>query len=182
MVIGCTIATCRPSATISCMRILTRQRTGEEGVTRPGWLLALAGVLLAVVVAILARQRISDALGWAKQNWLSATALSTAAAVAGVLVPFVIRWLDRRRPGQAVQAIHDGRQRRVMLQRVRYKWITGVLEPSLAHAAQLALGLERRPDTLDLGSGSSTGRTARLGRCRHGLPPTGRTRWLCGQG
>jgi hypothetical protein len=69
-----------------------------------------------------------------------------------VLAPFVIRWLDRRRPGQAVETTHDARQRRVMLQRVRYKWITGVLEPSLAHAAQLALGLERRPDTLELGA------------------------------
>jgi DNA polymerase III delta prime subunit len=113
-------------------------------------LLALAGVLL--VVAGLARQRIGDVLAWAKENWLSATALSTAAAVAGVVVPFVIRWLDRRRPARAVQATYDPRQRRVMLQRVRYKWITGVLEPSLAHAAHLALGLERRPDTLDLGA------------------------------
>jgi hypothetical protein len=34
---------------------------------------------------------------------------------------------------------------------VRYKWITGVLEPSLAHAVRLILGMERRPDLLDLG-------------------------------
>jgi hypothetical protein len=133
------------------MRICTRQRAGEQGAARLGWLFAMVGVLVAVVVGGLARHRIGDALSWAKENWLSATAVSTAAAVAGVLAPFVIRWLDRRRPGQAVETTHDARQRRVMLQRVRYK-ITGVLEPSLAHAAQLALGLERRPDTLELGA------------------------------
>jgi DNA polymerase III delta prime subunit len=134
------------------MSSCTRQRAGEQGATRPGWLLAGAGILVAVVVAILARQRVGDALGWAKNNWLSATAVSTAAAVAGVLAPFVIRWLDRRRPGQAVEAAQDGRQRLVMMQRVHYKWIKGVLEPSLADAAYLALGLERRPDSLDLGA------------------------------
>jgi DNA polymerase III delta prime subunit len=129
-----------------------RRRASEQGAARPGWLLALAGVLFAVVVAGLARQRIGGGLGWAKEHWLTATAVSTAAAVAGVLAPFVVHWLERRRPAQAEKATHDPRQRLVMLQRVRYKWITGVLEPSLAHAAQLALGLERRPDTLDLGA------------------------------
>jgi hypothetical protein len=84
-----------------------RRRASEQGAARPGWLLALAGVLFAVVVAGLARQRIGGGLGWAKEHWLSATTLSTAAAVAGVLAPFVIRWLDRRRPGQAVEATHD---------------------------------------------------------------------------
>jgi eukaryotic-like serine/threonine-protein kinase len=42
-------------------------------------------------------------------------------------------------------------RRAIMLRRVRYKWIEGILEPSLARAAQLVLGLERRPDLLDLG-------------------------------
>jgi hypothetical protein len=68
-------------------------------------LLALTGVVLGGVVASLARQRIGDALSWAKDNWLSATAVSTAAAVAGVPAPFVLRWLDRRRPGQAVEVM-----------------------------------------------------------------------------
>jgi hypothetical protein len=68
-------------------------------------LLALTGVVLGVVVASLARQRIGDALSWAKDSWLNATAVSTAAAVAGVLAPFVLRWLDRHHPGQAVEAM-----------------------------------------------------------------------------
>ena len=141
-----------PSATILWHEDLYPSMRRRAGRRPPGWLLALAGVLLAAVVAALGRQRIGDVLGWAKNNWLSATAVSAVAAVAGVLAPFVVLWLERRRPGQAVEATHDGRQRRVMLQRVRYKWITGVLEPSLAHAARLALGLKRRPDTLELGA------------------------------
>jgi hypothetical protein len=104
----------------------------------PGW------------VPLLWRQ-VKGALHWARENWLSATAIGTAAAVAGVMAPFLIRWLDRRRPIQSARQTRDGQQRTVMLQRVRYKWITGVLEPSLADAAQLALGLERRTDLLDLG-------------------------------
>ncbi len=39
-----------------------------------------------------------------------------------------------------------------MLRRVRHKRITGVLEPSLANPARLALGLEYRPDTPNLGT------------------------------
>jgi hypothetical protein len=39
----------------------------------------------------------------------------------------------------------------MMLQRIRHKWIAGVLEPSLANAARLALGLQPRPDVLTLG-------------------------------
>jgi hypothetical protein len=39
-----------------------------------------------------------------------------------------------------------------MLRRVHYKWVSGVLEPSLAHAARLVLGLEPRPELLHLGT------------------------------
>jgi DNA polymerase III delta prime subunit len=84
-------------------------------------------------------------------NWLSAAVLSAAAAVAGVAAPFVIRWLDRHRPVRTVGKAREVQQRTIMLQRVRYKWIAGVLEPSLARAALLVLGLVRRPDILDLG-------------------------------
>jgi len=38
-----------------------------------------------------------------------------------------------------------------MLRRVREKWITGVLEPSLANAARLVLGLQPLPDVLRVG-------------------------------
>jgi hypothetical protein len=83
---------------------------------------------------------------WVKRHWLSAGALSV---VAGVLVPSLLYWLEHRSPKEAVEQAQD---RMVMLRRVRFKWIAGVLEPSLADAARLALGLERRSDVLDLGT------------------------------
>jgi eukaryotic-like serine/threonine-protein kinase len=48
----------------------------------------------------------------------------------------------------------DAHQRAIMLRRVRFKWITGVLEPSLAGAAWLVLGVERRPDLFAMGTRS----------------------------
>ena len=114
--------------------------------TPPGWLLAV-------------RRDTVSVLHWAKDNWLSTAALSTAVGVIGVLTPFVLRWLDRRRPVQASgQAQHSQHPRAVMLRRVRYKWIAGVLEPSLGAAVRLVLGLKRRPDLLDQGSGGRRGR------------------------
>ncbi len=142
----------------------TRRHTGKRGTARLGWLLALAGILLATGVTVLDRwatppgwlHPARDAFDQAKKHWPSATAITTAAAVAGVLVPLLLWWLDRHRRGQTVEQARQDQQRLVMLQRVRYKWISGVLEPSLAHAARLALGLER----------SSTGLAARLSRWR----------------
>jgi hypothetical protein len=69
-----------------------------------------------------------------------------------VLVPFLLRWLDRRHPVNTAGRARDAQQRAIMLSRVRYKWITGVLEPSLARAARLVLGMERRPELLGLGA------------------------------
>jgi hypothetical protein len=87
---------------------------------------------------------------WAKANWLNITAaIGAAAAVITVPVPFIIRWLDRRST-KAIEAL-GGERRLVMLRRVRFKWVKGVLEPSLARAARLVLGLDSRPDALDLG-------------------------------
>ena len=83
----------------------------ERGTAKLGWLVALAGVLLAVAaISVLvvsmtlpgwllaARQRTVDGLSWTKGHWLSTAALGAAAAVTGALAPFMIRWLDRRRP------------------------------------------------------------------------------------
>jgi eukaryotic-like serine/threonine-protein kinase len=142
----------------------TDPREPERGRVRLSWILAIAGILLLFAAIGLAawatppalllplRRPLVPALQWAKANWLSIPAIGTAAAVAGVLVPFVIRWLDRRRSLETDRAGRDVQERAVMLRRVRYKWITGVLEPSLARAAQLVLGLERRPDLLALGA------------------------------
>jgi eukaryotic-like serine/threonine-protein kinase len=173
------IAATRSHATILQMRTCPDGRTAEHGAARLSWLVALAGILFVAAIAVLAvwatppgwllpiRQHTVSVLGWIKKNWLSTAAVGTMAAVAGVLAPFLMRWLDRRHPIQPAGQGQDTLQRAVMLRRVRYKWITGVLEPSLARAALLVLGLERRPDLLDLGT-----RTAhRPGHPPEPLPP-----------
>jgi eukaryotic-like serine/threonine-protein kinase len=151
-------------------RARTDRRAAEGGAVRLGWLLALAGIVVITVVVLAVwatppnwflavRRDTVSVLHWAKDNWLSTAALSTAAGVIGVLTPFVLRWLDRRHPAQAPeQAQHSQHPRAVMLRRVRYKWITGVLEPSLGPAVRLVLGLKRRPDLLDQGSIGRPGR------------------------
>jgi hypothetical protein len=160
------IAATRPHATILRMRTCPHRRAAEHGSARLSWLVALAGTLSVAAVTVLAvwatppawllpiRQQTIGVLRWIKDNWLSTAAVGTMAAVAGALAPFLIRWLDRRHPVgvQPAGQGQDALQRAVMLRRVRYKWITGVLEPSLARAALLVLGLERRPDLLDLGT------------------------------
>lgn len=111
---------------------------------------------------ISARHFTVGTLHWTKKNWLSAAAVSAATAIMAVAAPFVLRWLDHRRPMRtAGQSLQD-QQYAIMLQRIRHKWIDGVFEPSLASAARLVLGLEPRPELLDLGS-----RTVR----RLGQPP-----------
>lgn len=156
---------------------MTIQPMRTTSTARLSWLLALAAVLLMGTIMTLtlwatapgwllpARRLTVGVLHWVKANWLSAAALSAAAAIAGVVAPFVVRWLDHRRPVRTGQ-VRGVQQRAIMLQRVRYKWIAGVLEPSLARAARLVLGLERRPDLLDLGGRA----VRRLGRPPEPLP------------
>ena len=138
------------------------RRTGEGGAARLVWLVVLAGILLATIALLEvsttlpgwllpARRRTVGVLHWARVNWLSTASLGVAAAIAGVLAPFLLRWLDRRHPVDIVREARDAQQRAIMLRRVRYKWISGVLEPSLARAACVVLGMERRPDLLGLG-------------------------------
>jgi eukaryotic-like serine/threonine-protein kinase len=168
------------------------RRTSQRGEARAIWLIALAGILLATITVLEAwtsppawllpaRRQTVATLHWAATNWLSTASISATAAVAGVLAPFLLRWLDRRRPAGTIAQSWDAEQRAIMLRRVRYKWITGVLEPSLAGAAHLVLGLDRRPDLLSLGS-----RTIRwLGRRPEPLPadtPIGRVFDMVGGG
>jgi hypothetical protein len=136
----------------------------SAGKRRPIWVAVIAVILFAAITVLEVwatppgwlmptRRRTVGVLHWASAGWLAAAAsLSATAAVIGVLTPFLLRWLDRRRPASTARRARDAQQRAIMLRRVRYKWITGVLEPSLAHAAHLALGIERRPDLLGLGA------------------------------
>jgi NACHT domain len=138
----------------------TDRHTPDSGSARLGGLLVLAGLPPAVPAKIvggwprpspwlLAQQRTPGFPHWNGVHW--AAAIGTAAAVAAVLTPFLLRWLDRRRAKQAAAQPPDAQQRAVLLRRVRHKWIGGVLEPSLANAARLALGLQPRPEVLALG-------------------------------
>lgn len=161
------------------MTTLTDRRAAERGAARLGWLVALAGIVLVATITVMevwatppgwllpTRQRTVDLQRWVAGHWLNTAAIGAATAIAGVLAPFLIRWLDRRRPVRTTGQLREAQQRAVMLRRVRYKWITGVLEPSLARAARLVLGLERRPDLLDLGVRA----VRRPGRPAEPLPP-----------
>ena len=131
------------------MRGFVRRYARAQGAARLGWLLGVVGILLAVGVVVL--EVSPPPLHWAREHWLNAAAITAAATTALVVAPFIIRWLDRRRPVQATGLVRDAQQRAIMLRRVRYNWISGVLEPSLARDARLVLGLERRPDLLGLG-------------------------------
>lgn len=92
-------------------------------------------------------------LHWIEIHWLNAIAVTAAATVAlvavTILVPFVIRRLDQK-SGEAVRP--KTADRSVMLHRVRYNWIDGVLDQSLARAALLTLRLQSRTDLLELGT------------------------------
>jgi hypothetical protein len=99
------------------------------------------------------RRPFTHSLRWIDNRWLNAPAITAwgtvLLVVATVGVPLLMRRLDRHER----RVIGGGvKERRAMLRRVRYSWITGVLGPSLEHEARLTLGLERRPDVLQLGS------------------------------
>src|SRR5215218_5479969 len=147
-----------------CMRTRVRRQAGEDGALRLGWLVVLAGILLAGGLVALelwstppgwllpSRRRTVAGLHWITEHWLNAAAVGTVTGLIAALTPFVFRWLDRGRSEQSGTQAPQGRERLVMARRVRHKWVTGVLEPSLADAARLTLGLEHRPDLLDLGT------------------------------
>jgi len=104
----------------------------------PGWLAPARHVVVRV-------------LHWVKEHWLNAAAIAAIGGVAAAIVPFVIRSLDRR--GNTLTDERLARERVVMLHRVRYKWITSVLDRSLGDAAELALVMQTRPDVLEVSDG-----------------------------
>lgn len=118
----------------------------------------VAGMLLLAFWArppgglVSAHQHIISILRWIRIHWLNAvaaTAFITAWPVAQAAVALVAR---RTRSADDPGTDRLSRERAVMLHQVRYKWITGVLEPSLADAARISLGLKTYPGVLDLGT------------------------------
>ena len=118
---------------------------------------ALASAIFVLAVSglvLFARHEAVQIMWWMRVHWLNVFAISAEATFALVaataLVPFVIRRLDRT-SGEETARPKVG-ERTAMLHRVRYNWIDGVLNKSLAQAALLALDLNRRPDVLELGT------------------------------
>jgi len=101
--------------------------------TSPGWLATTHGLSVA-------------ALGWARAHLLTVAVMTLVASVAvSFLVALRQRVWSQRDTADERRRVRD---RQVMLARVRYRWITGVLDQSLANEARIRLGLERRPDTM----------------------------------
>ncbi|MGH8910796.1 MAG: hypothetical protein ACRD0K_30945 [Egibacteraceae bacterium] len=77
--------------------------------------------------------------------------LGVLIGIAGLATPFLLVRLQRGwswRDAAASDQRRGARDREIMLKRVRHRWITGVLEHSLADEARIRLGLTRRPDAL----------------------------------
>jgi energy-coupling factor transporter ATP-binding protein EcfA2 len=69
-------------------------------------------------------------------------------AAGAALLPRAL-WLADQRRRPEVSLVHaQARDRDVLLHRVRDRWISGVLEPSLANAERLGIDLARRPDAV----------------------------------
>jgi len=112
-----------------------------------------------------AHRDLGRVLHWMHGHWLNAIAITAAATTAAIAVPFVVRSLDRR-SGERTREPR-ARERAIMLRRVRYKWISGVLEPSLAGIPYLNLGLRPCADILQSGRHV----TRRLGGQPDAFPP-----------
>jgi len=146
---------------VSMGRWVTRQPDGRVAV----WRLTLAaGIVVVAGVLLLAlwthppdwleptHRHLVGTAGWMREHWLNAVAITawgTVLLAAVAIVPFASR---RSRSGSEPASDRMSRERAVMLHQVRYKWIAGVLEPSLADAARIVLGLKPYPDVLDLGT------------------------------
>jgi eukaryotic-like serine/threonine-protein kinase len=128
-------------------RVLPRVLRGRVG----GWAVTLTGALLA----LWAVRR------WAPSGWVAVPAsligaahnhasaaqllLGLASLLVGIGMPLVMRRLQRR---ASTYERRRARDRQVMLARVRHRWITGVLDRSLAAETRIRLGLTRRPDLI----------------------------------
>lgn len=169
-VFGFAESSTRSGATISGMRTPLKRAAGISQRRRArAWLVSTSLAILGTVAIALSFARVTGhALRWAEGHWLNTVAVTAGAAVLAAVAPFAIRLMDRGHDDQAGSLTVRGRA--LMLRRVRYKWITGVLEPSLSRTPQLTLSLQRRTDVLDT--------AGRVGQ-QHGRPgavlPRGKT-------
>ena len=83
-------------------------------------------------------------LAWAGLAAVVAGGLAYLTATAGGYA-----WRRRSDPGATPAARSDRRDRRIMLERVRAKWIAGVLRPALERTGGLDPALAWRPDAVD---------------------------------
>ena len=152
-------------------RVRARRRGAGQGGTAARAFVVLAAVILVAGVSViemwpdppgwLRPERRVDLriLHWLDIHWLNAAAIAAIAGFAAALVPLLIWLHDRRRTERPPS--QRARERDIMLRRVRRKWITGVLEPSLAHTAMLILGLQTQPDVLHTPKGPAQSRGSR---------------------
>ena len=112
-----------------------------------GWT-AVAGTVLVAVLIIFALARLphpAQILPWVRAHWLNAVAITAAATIVAASMPLLITLLGRAQSGLSP------RDREAALRRVRNKWITEFLEPSLTGMPHLSITLQRRGDLLDPG-------------------------------
>ncbi len=116
----------------------------------------VAGVLVAAMVALAlwstppswlaGPQRLAAAaLRWTHEHLLTVGGVGLVVGILGLIVPFLVSRSERQ--GATVER-RRVRDRQIMLARVRYRWINGLLDRSLAKETRIRLGLTRRPDSI----------------------------------
>jgi DNA polymerase III delta prime subunit len=117
---------------------------------------AVVGALVAATVALglwttppgwlAGPQRLAAAvLRWTQTHVLTVGGIGLLVS----MLAFIDQHLERRREHPSPpDDRRRARDRQIMLDRVRYRWITSVLDQSLAHETRIRLGLARRPDAI----------------------------------
>jgi DNA polymerase III delta prime subunit len=107
-----------------------------------GWMVGLE--LWETRPALLAKLAMT-ALDWASVHVLTVAAAGLLVSIAGLSMPLLMRRLQRR---DAATQQRESRDRKVMLARIRYRWISGVLDQSLGRRVHMRLDLIRRPTAI----------------------------------
>jgi MFS family permease len=107
--------------------------------------LLVTTVVIVTGMVVLALWAPPSAWRWVREHLLTVGVAGLLIGLAGLIVPFLMRRLERR---DAAAARHRARDRAVMLKRIRNRWIKGVLDQSLTEEARIRLGLRRRPEVI----------------------------------